>query len=224
VAAARKYGQGRIVILGFNLTPEYYGVECSYRLLDYLGINRHSYASNRDIHVSERTAEKGMIKGFAFITNLNHEDVLTDIKLTSISPLQIKDQLIPKRSAAIWPLRLSINEFLGEILYMTSEIIKIEKSESKIIINAWGYEGTKGQLALHLSFQPTLVEGAKYSWDEENKILHVTYNHIKNAQIKICGKNHEVCIHLDCMPQPSDYPNKLLSIPFGIPKNLLVKV
>lgn len=172
------YGKGSVVQLGFLPSAE------SYRLiLEKVGATKRYCFSSNKVLLCERTGDN---IGYLLVQNLGWRDQKCDITFSSpfnwSQKILVEDLTVPKRSAIIWTLGLNIGD--SKINYITSEITKLEKFESSIMLDCWGYKNSQGRISLTLPKRPHSVSVASV-WNEENKTLLIEYIHGEENEIRI---------------------------------------
>lgn len=176
------YGRGSVVQLGFLPSPEYLLF-----ILEKLGtIERYCFSSS-EVLLCERA---GNNIGYLFVCNLAWSDQKCDITFSSPPDLNqkilVENMVIPKRSATIWTLGLELGS--SKINYITSEISRLEKNNSMIILECWGYKNSEGRISLTLPEKPINVSVSSV-WNEEDKTLLIDYVHGRENEIIINAKN-----------------------------------
>ncbi|MGQ9721027.1 MAG: beta-galactosidase [Candidatus Jordarchaeum sp.] len=176
------YGKGSIVQLGFLPNPEY--LRFIFEKLD-MG-SRYCFSSG-NILLCERIGDN---IGYLLTCNLGWKDQKCDITFSSPSDLDkkilVEEMVVPRRSSIIWTLGLEIED--SKINYITSEISNLEKSDSIIKLECWGYENSPGRVSLTIPEKPKNVSVSSV-WDEENKTLLIGYVHGKGKDIVVNAKN-----------------------------------
>jgi beta-galactosidase len=144
----KRIGNGQVIALGFLPRPQdKQGMDTLLSFFAQLKIEPTARSREPEVNVVERISPDG--SALLYVTNLSEKDVETDIRYvdptTPGKPAEILGIKIARRSAAVWPINFKTR--LGDIKYLTSEIVAIDdKGENEIIIRAWGYLGTNGKV------------------------------------------------------------------------------
>jgi beta-galactosidase len=143
----KKIGNGQVIALGFLPRPQdNQGMDALRSFFADLKIEPRVRSRKPEVNVVERISPDG--SALLYVTNLSEANVETDITYIDPTipdkPMEIQGVKIAKRSAVVWPINFKTR--LGEIKYMTSEIVAVDdKGEDEIIVRAWGYLGTNGK-------------------------------------------------------------------------------
>ena len=176
------YRKGSIFQLGFLPSTE-----CLPFIFEKMGASKRCCFSSGEILLCERVGDN---IGYLLTCNLTRSEQKCDITFSSPFDLeqkiQVRDIVVPKRSAMIWTLGLKIGD--SKINYITSEITKLEKNNSAVTLECWGYKNSQGRISLTLPERPNNVSVTS-DWSEENKTLLIDYVHGKENEIIINAKN-----------------------------------
>jgi beta-galactosidase len=149
----RNVGKGRIIVLGFlpSRLKDETEMKTFLNFLKEFDIKPLASSNQKNVNVVERLTPNG--SALLYVSNLSEEEKEAEFKF--IDPkdrgkwMEIQGVSIPKRSALVWPINLKTG--VGEIKYLTSEIIGIEEKADETIVRAWGYSGTKGAVMVKLA-------------------------------------------------------------------------
>lgn len=176
------YGKGTILQLGFLPSTE-----CLPFIFEKIVAGKRYCFSSGKILLCERVGDN---VSYLLTCNLEWGEQKCDITFSSPFDLDqkilVKDIVIPKRSAMVWTLGLKIGD--SKINYITSEITKLEKNNSAVTLECWGYKNSQGRISLTLPERPKNVSVTS-DWSEENKTLLIDYVHGKENEIIINAKN-----------------------------------
>lgn len=191
-AYCRKVGNGNATLLGFKLSYKWDAHQDHKSFISYLvnldGVEKHAYASNPEIIVTERAGE-----GYGFVFVVNPTGLPAKTKITYTDPRNGEKVTIPKitnnmelpnQGGVILLVNMPVPNSKAEVAYTTSEVLEFHGGGNVVSLVLYGPKDTMGETALKLPEKPLKIEideetasEDRYRWREEDNTVYITYRH-----------------------------------------------